>query len=248
MWSEPFLKIWMTIVAYSEKCSNFLFPAFEYGQYFLSRGGGVRGSLINCTFLWKISSNGYNIDEPVLGDGIHNNVLMRFLWDFECQIWKNIYKNQQTFSFPIYYILENIKSTISSNQRFLTITGIVTARWPGNSFSISSTEMSPRYAKVPVQTGLYDGEDTSPRFSRKHLRTTDLIPSMPTRRSQTAEKPSWNVRWTSLRISSYETRRWDKCKRPVIPLANPCCKSALWNLIAPPLSDVSKTELSRQEL
>jgi hypothetical protein len=81
-------------------------------------------------------------------------------------------------------------STISSNQRFLTITGIVTARCPGNSFSISSTETSPRYAKLPVQTGLNDGEDSSPCFSSKHLRTTDLIPSMPIRRSQIAEEPS----------------------------------------------------------
>ena len=134
------------------------------------------------------------------------------------------------------------KSTISSNQRFLTITGIIAARWPGNTFSISSTGTSPRYAKLPIQTGLNDGEDSSPCFSRKHLRTTDLIPSTPIKRSQIAEEPSWNVRWTSSRISSYETRRRDKCKRPDNPLANPCCKSALWNLIAPPLSAREQTE------
>ena len=88
--------------------------------------------------------------------------------------------------------MENVEwvNYISSNQRFLTITGIIAARWPGNSFSNTSTETSPRYAKLPVQTGLNDGEDNSPRFSRKHLRTTDLIPSMPTRRSQIAEEPS----------------------------------------------------------
>ena len=68
---------WMTIAAYSEKRSNFLFPAFEYGQYFLSRGGGDRRSLVNCTSFCKISGNGYNINEFVLGDGIYNNVLMK---------------------------------------------------------------------------------------------------------------------------------------------------------------------------
>lgn len=100
--------------------------------------------------------------------------------------------------------------------------------------------MSPRYAKVPVQTGLSDGEDASPCFSRKHLRTTELIPSMPIRRSQIAEEPSWNARWTSSWTSSYEMRRWEKCKRPDNPFANACCKSGLWNLIAPPWVTVSK--------
>ena len=76
------------------------------------------------------------------------------------------------------------------NQIYLTITGMVTARWPGNSFSMSLTETSPRYAKLPVQTGLNDGEDSNPRFSRKHFRTTDLMPSIPIRRSQIAEEPS----------------------------------------------------------